>query len=120
MLNEYFIECIDLLVKPLELLFNTILDSGCFPSQWTEGINIPLYKKGAADGTNNYKGLTLISCLGKLFTTVINQRLIEWSSENEISTDAQCGFKAGHTTVGAIFVLQNLLYLEAKESIQVT
>ena len=45
LLNEYFIEDMDLLVKPLELLFNVVLDSGCFPSQWTEGIIIPLYKK---------------------------------------------------------------------------
>ena len=45
LLNEYFNECIDLLVKPLEILLNTILDSGSFPLQWTKGIIIPLYKK---------------------------------------------------------------------------
>ena len=48
LLNEYFIESIDLLIEPLGILFNNILNSGYFPSQWTEGIIIPLHKKGCA------------------------------------------------------------------------
>ena len=77
MLNEYFIECINLFVEPIEILFNEILNSAFFPSQWTEGIIIPLHKKCSAVDTNNYRGITLISCLGKSFTSVINQRLIK-------------------------------------------
>ncbi|MCG8049041.1 MAG: reverse transcriptase family protein, partial [Candidatus Thiodiazotropha endolucinida] len=119
LLNEYFIECCDLLIEPLEILFNTVLDSGCFPSRWTEGIIIPLHKKGPTSDTTIYRGITLISCLGKLFTSVINRRLINWSTENEISTDAQFGFKANHSTVDAIFVLQNLInmYLKKKQKL---
>ena len=49
LLNEYFMESIDLLIEPLGILFNDILDSGYFPSQWTEGIIIPLHKKGSHD-----------------------------------------------------------------------
>ena len=109
LLNEYFVESIELLIVPLEILFNNVLDSGCFPSQWTEGIIVPLHKKGPEDDPKNYRGITLISCLGKLFTSVINQRIINWSTANEISTDAQFGFKAGHSTIDAIFVLQNLI-----------
>ena len=96
-------------LEPLGILFNDILDSGYFPSQWTEGIIIPLHKKGSHDDPKNYRGITLISCLGKLFTSIINQRLINWSTANEISTDAQFGFKSGHSTIDAIFILQNLI-----------
>ena len=109
LLNEYFMESIDLLIEPLGILFNDILDSGYFPSQWTEGIIIPLHKKGSHDDPKNYRGITLFSCLGKLFTSIINQRLIDWSTANEISTDAQFGFKSGHSTIDAIFILQNLI-----------
>ena len=109
LLNKYFMESIDLLIEPLGILFNDILDSGYFPSQWTEGIIIPLHKKGSHDDPKNYRGITLISCLGKLFTSIINQRLINWSTANEISTDAQFGFKSGHSTKDAIFILQNLI-----------
>ena len=108
-MNEYFIEAISILSKPLEILFNVVLNSGFFPSGWTKGIIIPLHKKGETDDVNNYRGITLISCLGKLFTSIINQRIITWSTENDISTDAQYGFKAGHSTTDAIFILQNLV-----------
>ena len=35
-------------------------------------------KKCDVDDTNNYRGITLISCLGKLFTSILNGRLLEW------------------------------------------
>ena len=66
-LNEYFIECIDILSSHLCDVFNSILTSGYFPEKWTEGIIIPLHKKGPEDDVNNYRGITLISCFSKLF-----------------------------------------------------
>ena len=60
-------------------------------------------KKGNANDANNYRGITLISCLEKVFTSVINTRLLKWSDENNIITDAQFGFKPGYGTTDAIF-----------------
>ena len=88
------------------MLFNNILESGCFPSQCTEGTIVPLHKKASKDDPKNYRGINLISYLGKLLTSTINQRLRHyWSTANEISTDAQFGFKTEHSTIDAIFVL---------------
>ena len=57
-------------------LFNVILDTGIFPEQWSAGIIKPLYKNtGARDNTNNYRGITNLSCLGKLFSNFLNSRL---------------------------------------------
>ena len=61
-MNEYFIECQDILIEPLEMLFNVLLESGIYPSQWTKGVVIPIFKKGAKDDVNNYRGITLVSC----------------------------------------------------------
>ena len=63
LINEYFITFKDVFVPLLVRLFNDIFDSGNFPSIWTEGIIIPLFKKGHANDANNYRGITLISCL---------------------------------------------------------
>ena len=49
----------------------------------------------ANNDANNYRGITLISCLQKIFTSVINNRLLKWSNENSIVTDAQFGFIPG-------------------------
>ena len=75
-LNEFIKHCPNELISVIVKLFNVILDSGIIPSDWTIGIIKPLYKnKGDINDINNYRGITRLSCLGKLFTSVINTRL---------------------------------------------
>ena len=42
-LNEYFIECADILAMHLCDLFNGILNSCFYPTCWTEGAIIPIH-----------------------------------------------------------------------------
>ena len=108
-LNEFFIEFADTLLPCLCKLFNSIFRSGYFPQSWSQGSIVPVYKKGDQNDTNNYRGITLLSCLGKLFTSILNSRLLKWDSENNVITDAQFGFKQDFSTVDAIFVLQSII-----------
>ena len=108
-LNEFFKDCKEIILPYLLRLFNCVFMSGFFPESWSTGCIVPIYKKGDVDDTNNYRGITLISCLGKLFTSILNRRLLEWDKTHNILTDAQFGFRPGHSTVDAIFVLQSLI-----------
>ena len=55
-------------------LLNVIWDSGNFPDIWSKGIILPINKnKGDIINPDNYSGIA--SCFGKLFTSVINNRL---------------------------------------------
>ena len=45
----------------------------------------------------------------KIFTSILNNRLIKWSIVNSILTDAQFGFRTGSGTVDAIFALHGLI-----------
>ena len=78
-----------------------------------------LVKRVHANDANNYRGITLISCLEKIFTSVINNRLLKWSDENSIVTDAQFGFKPGFGTTDAIFSLHTFIskVLSSKKAI---
>jgi hypothetical protein len=104
-----FLDCTDVILPSICKLFNNIFQSGLFPEMWSQGCIVPVYKKGDCNDTNNYRGVTLISCMGKLFTSVLNRRLLKWDKENSVISDAQFGFKPGHSTVDAIFVLQSLI-----------
>ena len=53
-MTKYLIESIDILSSHICDIFNGILDSGVFPDKWSEGIIIPIHKKGATDDINNY------------------------------------------------------------------
>ena len=109
MLNEYFIELFDVIGELLVHIFNVIFNTGNFPKIWSDGIIAPLHKKGNINDENNYRGITLLSCFGKLFTTILNCRLSEWSKQYDIVSDAQFGFKQNHSTVDAIFILHSII-----------
>ena len=47
--------------------------------------------------------------MGKLFTSILNKRILDWDKENCVITDAQFGFKPGLSTIDAIFALQTLV-----------
>ena len=96
----------DILTPKLVCLFNTVFQSGSFPTSWSEGIIIPIHKKGSRDKVDNYRGITLLSTLGKLFTRVLKNRLIFWSDTYSVLIDAQGGFRS---TVDSIFILHGLI-----------
>ena len=104
-----FIHSKDVLAPYLLLLFNKVYSLGYFPESWSEGYVIPLHKKGSINEENNYRGITLLSTLGKLFTRVINNRLSQWAEEYSVYIEAQAGFRSGMGTVDNIFVLHGLI-----------
>ena len=109
LLNEYFTESVDIVGLHLCDIFNKILNSGYFPTSWTEGIIVPIHKKGSETDVNNYRGISLLSCLSKLFTSVLNKRIEKFCDEHNLISDAQFGFRKGHSTTDAIFILQSII-----------
>ena len=103
------IECKSLLIPILHKLFNNILNTGFFPTSWSSAVIIPIFKKGDKNNVNNYRGISLVSNLGKLFTSILNERLKKWSDNNDVTTDAQFWFKNGYSTQDAIFALNSII-----------
>ncbi len=57
-------------------LFNKVLNIGEVPEDWLVGLIVPIFKqKGSNTDCNNYRGITLLSCLSKLFTSTLNECL---------------------------------------------
>ena len=108
-LNEYIIEFSDILVPLFHKLFNCILDKGLVPNSWSSSIIVPIFKKGDHSDPNNYRGISLVSNVCKLFTAILNNRLLSWSNTNDIITDVQFGFKPKCGTRDAIFALHSII-----------
>ena len=46
------------------------------PDDWSQGIISPIYKnKGDKASPDNYRGITILSCFGKLFTAVLKNKV---------------------------------------------
>ena len=76
------------------------------------GLRDTLYlytKKGSRSEAENYRGITLLSSLGKLFTRVINNRLTDESEEYYVLIEAQAGFRVNMSTIDDVFVSHSLL-----------
>ena len=108
--NEFLKNCPKNVLKLVVALFNIVLHTGRVPTQWCIGIIVPLYKnKGSHDDPNNYRGITLLSCLGKLFTNIINNRLAQYLEDTSILGEEQAGFRAGYSTFDHMFALHCLV-----------
>ena len=90
-------------------LFNKILNSGNYPKEWASGRILSLHKKGNTADPGNYRGITISSCLGKLFNSVLNTRLYSFLEKNELIPREQIGFKKGHRTADHIFIIRHLI-----------
>ena len=91
-------------------LFNKVLDSGILPDAWLIGTITPIFKnKGSSLNPQNYRPITLLSCLGKLFTSILNDRVTSFLSENSLLNENQAGFRANYSTCDHIFSLTVLI-----------
>ena len=94
------------------LLFNVILETGIMPSKWVEGVVIPIFKnKGDPLSVDNFRPITLLSCIGKLFTAVLNNRLNAYLEEYNLLNENQAGFRSGYSTTDHIFSLKCIIDL---------
>ncbi len=97
-------------VKSIELLtevFNACLVNNIVPTDWTRGIINPIPKSGQCDPRVplNYRGISLLSVAGKLFTASISSRISLYLESNNMLANEQNGFRAERSCLDHIFSL---------------
>ena len=66
----------------------------------------PIYKnKGATDNPDSYRGIALLSYVGKLFTALQNKRLSTYLDAIGGMGDEPAGFREGYSTMDHVFTL---------------
>ena len=82
-LAEMLKNSLEHILSLLVLLFNHVFDTGQYPSAWSVAIIVPIHKSGDKDDPDNYRGVSLLSILGKVFAHILNKRLTLWADEND-------------------------------------
>ena len=99
-INEYISTSLEDMIDVYVQLFNLIFDSGILPEMWLIGCIIPIFKnKGDKFDPKNYRPITLLSCLGKIFTSILDKFIEEFY----ILHENQAGFRHGYSTNDHIF-----------------
>ena len=107
----------DQLLNVIEILLNLIFEKGVFPEEWTLVIITILFKDGETNDLNNYRGITLLSMLGKLLLGVLNNRLIGLINEEHILEENQGDLRKEYRTTENLFTLHALInhYIKAEK-----
>ena len=90
---------------PLCLLFNMSLSQGIFPDLWKISNIIPIHKNGSRNVVSNYRGIAILSCVPKLFESMVKD-VMYFHSKHCIS-ERQHGFLPGRSTVTNLAVFHN-------------
>ena len=103
------------MVKMLGKLYAHIWKEECVPMKWREGLIVSLFKKGNKEDPGNYRGITLLSVVGKLFCKILNDRLVQYLDKSSKIHEGQAGFRAGRCCINNIFTLNELIQGSLKE-----
>jgi hypothetical protein len=69
--NRFIKELVDSILTPLTEFYNYSLEYGVFPSKWKRYNIMPLFKKGDKTVPMNYRPVSLLSCLSKVFEKLV-------------------------------------------------
>ncbi|XP_063585836.1 uncharacterized protein LOC134763209 [Penaeus indicus] len=95
------------LLQHLHELLMQCWEEGAVPKDMRDTMIVTLYKnKGERSDCNNYRGISLLSIVGKAFARVALNRL-QLLAER-IYPEAQCGFRAARSTIDMVFSVRQL------------
>ena len=87
-------------------IFNACLMYGTYP--WNASIITPLHKKGNKSDPDNYRAVAVSSVIGKLFSTILLQRLIKFRTDNCPDPPNQLGFTKKAQTYDHILTMRTI------------
>lgn len=111
---EFILDAHHILLEPLVQTFNQMLHKGVPPS-WCVGLIHPIFKAGDADDPGNYRGITVVVILAKLYAMVLEARASAWAESTKARARGQAGFRKDFRTTDQIFIIQSLVN-QAKHS----
>ena len=78
--------------KLIDLIFQSCIKRGEFPTEWKKANVVPVHKKSDKQILKNYRPVSLLPICGKMFEHLLYNRLYEYFIENELISSGQSGF----------------------------
>ena len=92
----------DVVAPSLTGIFNQSLVTGIFPSDWKMAKVSPIFKNGSKSDLNNYRPISVIPTVAKIFEKIIYDQLYQYLNENGLLNSGQSGFRSLHSTLTAL------------------
>lgn len=99
--------CPDLIAESLCAIFNRSINTGIFPDEWKCSKVIPLHKKGDRSDLDNYRPISIIPVVAKVFERIIYNQVYKFLIDTKVLSNCQSGFRSLHSTVTALLEATN-------------
>ena len=98
------------ILKPLELIFKSCIESGKFPIEWKKANVIPVHKKNDKQLKENYRPILLLPIGGKILERLICNKMFEFFTDNELISSSQSSFEPGDSGVSQLLYITHDIY----------
>jgi hypothetical protein len=106
----------DIIAFPLSLLFNMSRNTGIYPESLKSSIVTPLFKGGNKDLVSNYRPISKLSTINKIFERIIQVRLNAYFDKFNLISKNQFGFCKGKSTIDALNIVLDSIYSALNEN----
>lgn len=93
---------------PLAALFTYINKTAQFPPSWNSALIVLIHKKGPRTDPANFRPISLLNVIGKIYSRFLLNKLTTWMESNNIIAEEQAGFRPGRSTTDQILILNHL------------
>ena len=97
----------NIVAEPLVNIFNVSLQRAIFPDDWKLAKLTPIFKEGSKADCGNYRPISVISVVAKLFKKLVYRQLTSFLRLNDILVEQQSGFRHQHSTETALLSSTN-------------
>ena len=91
----------------LAYIFKSCIDAEIFPNEWKIAKVTPLFKKGSKRELGNYRPISALPLVSKMFEKIIYHQLYDYLQENSLLNTYQSGFRSMHSTLTALLETTN-------------
>ena len=91
----------------LTAIFTKSIITGVYPTEWKMARVTPVFKKGVKSNLNNYRPISVIPVVSKVFEKIVYDQLYQYLNDNQLLSSCQSGFRSLHSTLTALLEATN-------------
>ena len=111
-ISSFFLKkSMPILANGLCQIFNMSLSTGQFPDSWKVARVAPIYKDGSSSENSNYRPISVLPVVSRLFEKLIYDQLYTYLSNNHLLFTEQSGFRLFHSVLTSLLKCTNDWYL---------
>ena len=102
-LPAFFLKAARFVISPyLTFFLHVSFNEGIFPNSSKIARVAPIYKSGAINKTKNYRPISILACLSKIYGKLLYTKMINFFEKHDIIDQPQYGFPRKVSTTHAM------------------